>query len=534
MPRKGITIYDLLISCPGDISEYLGVLKESVESFNRVFGTLNNIEVVTKHWSTDSYPESGDKPQELLNKQFVRDCDAAVAIFWTRFGTPTDKYGSGTEEEIEEMLSVGKQVFMYFLDAPINPSEVDMEQYRKVLNFRDKYTDRGIYAVVKDKHDFQRQFTNHLSLYFLPLITGEAHASNEILKPILKIRDINTSSDEYCTIKRNNLLRSRFITEKKEKIIESIEVLKKSILPKKEIEESNIIKDDKENGLNTYRIPQIAKLGGEINSFRGISDYVKVDDNLKKTINDFANTNHIKLEDEFWNLGNLKSYNLKLQLPFGNNGPSYEGTDEEKNRYSLLEDLYWNIKAYNEYNEYFGFIDSIKVTELMISNLGKTYDEDIDIKLIVPKDCLIKLDDLPYPGINIIEKILDIKLVDFLFSTKESDKVSNYRYYPMEQPNFRDINNLYPFPGKSIAEEYEDRKSAYRNSLDSLFLYKEFENSENDILVFDIKYLKHNSSMAFPSVLMFKNVTQTIEYEITSKHIPEVIKGQLDIKSGSY
>ena len=81
MPRKGITIYELLISCPGDVLDYFDVLKESVENFNRVLGALNNIEVVIKHWSTDSYPESGDKPQELLNKQFVRDCDAAVVIF---------------------------------------------------------------------------------------------------------------------------------------------------------------------------------------------------------------------------------------------------------------------------------------------------------------------------------------------------------------------------------------------------------------------------------------------------------------------
>ena len=114
MPRIGITAYDLLISCPSDVVDYLEILKESVESFNRTFGAINNIEVVTKHWSTDSYPETGDKPQELLNKQFVRECDAAVALFWTRFGTPTDKYGSGTEEEIEEMLSTGKQVFIYF------------------------------------------------------------------------------------------------------------------------------------------------------------------------------------------------------------------------------------------------------------------------------------------------------------------------------------------------------------------------------------------------------------------------------------
>ena len=28
-------------------------------------------------------------------------------MFWTRFGTPTDEYGSGTEEEIEIMLPDG-------------------------------------------------------------------------------------------------------------------------------------------------------------------------------------------------------------------------------------------------------------------------------------------------------------------------------------------------------------------------------------------------------------------------------------------
>ena len=68
----------------------------------------------------------------------MRDCDAAVAIFWTKFGTPTDKYGSGTEEEIEEMLSSGKQVFLYFVDAQINPSVIDMEQYHKVNDFKEK------------------------------------------------------------------------------------------------------------------------------------------------------------------------------------------------------------------------------------------------------------------------------------------------------------------------------------------------------------------------------------------------------------
>ena len=62
-----------------------------------------------------------------------------LLYFGTRFGTATDNYGSGTEEEIEEMLSADKQVFMYFLEAPIIPSNIDIKQYEKVQEFIEGY-----------------------------------------------------------------------------------------------------------------------------------------------------------------------------------------------------------------------------------------------------------------------------------------------------------------------------------------------------------------------------------------------------------
>lgn len=97
---KTVIRYDLLVSCPGDVVSELPLIDKAVEEFNRLSDALGII-VQTKHWSKSSYPQSGDRPQTLLNEQFVKDCDAAVALFWTRFGTPTDRYGSGTEEEIE-------------------------------------------------------------------------------------------------------------------------------------------------------------------------------------------------------------------------------------------------------------------------------------------------------------------------------------------------------------------------------------------------------------------------------------------------
>lgn len=52
MPRKNVTAYDLLISCPGDVSKYVDVVRECIESFNITIGRLNSAEIVGQHWST--------------------------------------------------------------------------------------------------------------------------------------------------------------------------------------------------------------------------------------------------------------------------------------------------------------------------------------------------------------------------------------------------------------------------------------------------------------------------------------------------
>ena len=104
---QNVTLYNLLISCPGDIKEEVTLIESAVDEFNELYAETLGITIKTRHWSKSSYAQSGGKPQALLNEQFVNKCDAAVAIFWTRFGSPTDEYGSGTEEEIEIMLQSG-------------------------------------------------------------------------------------------------------------------------------------------------------------------------------------------------------------------------------------------------------------------------------------------------------------------------------------------------------------------------------------------------------------------------------------------
>lgn len=149
-----------------DIKEEINCVEECVTQFNTLYSDALGIEIVNQALEKKLLCSVRWKPQALLNEQFVNDCDAAVAILWTRFGTPTDEYGSGTEEEVEIMLSSGKQVFMYFSDKPLSPSQMNEESYKKVQAFREKYKDRGIYFTYSSDEEFKTLFFAH----FIPIL----------------------------------------------------------------------------------------------------------------------------------------------------------------------------------------------------------------------------------------------------------------------------------------------------------------------------------------------------------------------------
>lgn len=184
-----IKVYDLLISCPSDISPYVSQLETAVNYFNNHYGRNNKIGVRTVYWSKDVYSTMGKTPQDIINHQIVENSDMVVGVFWTRFGTPTDKFESGTEEEIEKMIEAGKQVFLYFLDKPIPPSSFDHEQYSKISKFKEKHKNDGIYFTLYDETSLSRKFYEQLELYFNSLIQGADMKRNNISREVLWVDD---------------------------------------------------------------------------------------------------------------------------------------------------------------------------------------------------------------------------------------------------------------------------------------------------------------------------------------------------------
>lgn len=216
--KQNVTIYDLLLSCPGDAyKECYPAVKEAIERINADPQINNSASISLKHWSTSSYPQSGGSAQKLLNSQIVNDTDIAIAIFWTRFGSPTDDYNSGTEEEIDLLIKNQKQVFLYFLDKPIPPSFTDSVDYaenrRKITLFQKKY--EGLYSIVKDENELQRKIIDHIKLFFSKRNTNIENGSKKWYR-----------SDTGQKILSTELLKYGNITTQIDEIVARVELLK--------------------------------------------------------------------------------------------------------------------------------------------------------------------------------------------------------------------------------------------------------------------------------------------------------------------
>jgi len=157
-------VYKVLISSPSDIDKEKNIIRNLIIDWNAVNSYEKNIVLLPISWETDTTPEVGDSPQEIINKQLLEKSDLLIALFWTRIGTPTENYISGTVEEIEKHIKAGKPAMIYFSKKDIDPDQFDNDQYEKLKSIKNKYSDRGIYHEYTDTDDFEKKFKKHLDM----------------------------------------------------------------------------------------------------------------------------------------------------------------------------------------------------------------------------------------------------------------------------------------------------------------------------------------------------------------------------------
>jgi hypothetical protein len=503
MPRIGATIYDILLSCPSDVADLKPIVKECLDEFNRLFGDLNNIRLELKHWSSDSYPKSGGKAQNLLNEIFIHDCDMCIALLGNRFGTPTEKYDSGTQEEIEDMINANKQVFMYFIERAVDPSKIDLEQLQKVRDFRLKYTDdKGIYTTIKSNDDFKKELLNHITLYFLDIITSNEKAiSSSSKSPLLSLK-VEEPKFWKSTFGDTGFI-NKYLEQSKRLIadINSVKIVKKKSLSEK----------DKDNIYATLNF--------------SMGKAVVISPATQSIINTFATKNAIILNEDFFDVGDLSKSSMVLV------GTTYYGDDESKRKYNLICNLRESVMKINDFINFTEVLDGLYRLALYIENSGTLPDEDIDITLKISKGCICQSNDLPIPQLGIIE--IANNSFETIFTSKSTHSISSYKAKPTAISPTQYIPPINPMliGGKSEEDEYEEFKEEYLDKIENYFVYTFFDEKDIDVIQLNIFELKHNTKMYFPTHLFFKNKPSFINYEIRSKHTTTLVTGSIDFSN---
>ncbi|EOW4146844.1 DUF4062 domain-containing protein [Vibrio parahaemolyticus] len=139
-------VYKIFLASPSDVAKERQLAREVIQKWNDLHSEETGVMLQAVGWESHSYSAMGDRAQGILNKQILKDADFLIGMFWTRIGTPTGDYESGTLEEIREHIDKGKPAMICFSDQPVQMGSVDPEQYQKLVAFKKECFEKGLVA----------------------------------------------------------------------------------------------------------------------------------------------------------------------------------------------------------------------------------------------------------------------------------------------------------------------------------------------------------------------------------------------------
>jgi hypothetical protein len=193
-----VTEIRVFVASPGDVAEERAKLREIIEEVNRGMAAVHKIVLRLVTWQSDSFPDIGEDAQDVINRQ-IGEFDILLGIMWKRIGTPTKRFSSGTIEEFEQAYRMKKKygrphhILFYFKNAPFYLSAADeVDQFKKVLQFKERYRDLGLFWEYTTVDEFNKAVKGHLEKVIVKIadragesdhFTIESRKISEMLSP---------------------------------------------------------------------------------------------------------------------------------------------------------------------------------------------------------------------------------------------------------------------------------------------------------------------------------------------------------------
>jgi hypothetical protein len=180
------TALNVFISSPSDVVEDRDTVEEIIEEVTKTLSAKVGVRLVPLRWETGITPDIGTDPQNVINAAVSNNYDVFLGIMGSRFGEPTPRFGSGTEEEFTQAYEKhirepnSLRVLFYFKDTPQQLSKIDPKQLLAVQEFKKSLTEKGVlFSSYTSREEFQKLLRLHLNEIVL---TWHLKVGNHTLK----------------------------------------------------------------------------------------------------------------------------------------------------------------------------------------------------------------------------------------------------------------------------------------------------------------------------------------------------------------
>jgi len=158
------TILNVMIASPSDVAEERQLVRDAIYEWNAIHSKQLNIMLNPVGWEHNVAPQMGNRPQEIINNSILNDSDILIGIFWTRIGSPTGEYVSGTIEEITRHCEKNKLASIYISQKPY-PDNINLEQLQLLRDQKEIWLKEGLLDFYDNSLSFKQKIKDHLSVH---------------------------------------------------------------------------------------------------------------------------------------------------------------------------------------------------------------------------------------------------------------------------------------------------------------------------------------------------------------------------------
>lgn len=163
-------VFRVLIASPSDVIEEREIAVRTIQEWNDLHSHDRQVVLLPLRWESHTSPEYGRRPQEIINRQIVDDCDFLIGIFWSKIGSPTGVKKSGTIEEISRVANANKPVMLYFSNAKKDLEDIDLDQLAKLREFKRHTYPNSLVENYTTQVEFRDKLSKHLEMQIRQLI----------------------------------------------------------------------------------------------------------------------------------------------------------------------------------------------------------------------------------------------------------------------------------------------------------------------------------------------------------------------------